>query len=60
MEIMICLIQKNERGRQGIDRALYAKLLKKMDQKKHEKNQKLAQGIEIADEVEREDAVLVF
>ena len=60
MDFILCLIQKNERGRQGIERALLAKFLRKQEIKKHEKNKKLAEGIEIAEETEREDAVSVI
>ena len=37
IEHAICCIQKNERGRQGIERALLAKELRKIDLQKKEK-----------------------
>ncbi|EGR34503.1 hypothetical protein IMG5_009390 [Ichthyophthirius multifiliis] len=56
----ICCIQKNERGRQGIERALIAKTLRKQDLYRKEKQNKLKQGHEIEEETEREQAVLVI
>jgi hypothetical protein len=55
----IWLLQKNERGRQGIDRAIIAKNLRKIEQKKAERQKKIAEGVEVADDTEREDAVIV-
>lgn len=59
IEKAIWLIQKNERGRQGIDRAILAKNLRKTEQKKAERQKKIAEGIEVAEDTEREDAVIV-
>ena len=41
LETAIRIIQKNERGRQGIQRSYLAKHLKKLDFKKHEKQRRL-------------------
>ena len=60
LDTVIRIIQKNERGRQGIERALIAKLLRKNELKRAEKQRKLQEGIEVAEETEREDAVLVL
>ena len=60
LETAIRIIQKNERGRQGIQRSYLAKHLKKLDLKKHEKQRRLQEGTEIAEETEREDAILVI
>ena len=60
IETAIRIIQKNERGRQGIERALMARQLRKMEIKKNEYQRKLAEGIEVAEETVREDAVVVL
>lgn len=60
IDFMICLIQKIERGRQGIERVEYAKYLKKMEIKKIEKNKRFVEGNEITEETEREDARIVI
>ena len=54
------IIQKNERGRQGIERALIAKTLRKIEMKKNERKNRMAEGIEVHEDSEREDAVLVI
>jgi hypothetical protein len=54
------LIQKCERGRQGIERALIIKSGKRAEQKKAEKQKKLADGLEIAEDTEKNDAIEVI
>lgn len=60
VETAIRILQKVERGRQGIERAELAKHLMKQDFKKLEKHRRLQEGTEIAEETEREDAILVI
>lgn len=58
-ETAIRIIQKNERGRQGIERAMIAKTLRKIEFKKVERHNKLfAEGNDVNDDTEREDAIL--
>ncbi|CAK65698.1 unnamed protein product (macronuclear) [Paramecium tetraurelia] len=57
IEQAIWFIQKNERGRQGIERVLLAKQLKKQEIKKQEKQKKLQEGLEVHDSTEREEAI---
>ena len=57
LETAIRIIQKNERGRQGIEYALKLKYKKKEELKK-KKN--LQQGIEISEENTREEAIMVI
>lgn len=59
-EVAIRLIQKNERGRQGIERAQMFKFVAKEEKKKAENLKLMQQGIEVKDESSREDAVLVI
>lgn len=60
IEKAVRYIQRIERGRQGIERAYLAKQLRKMDFKKSEKHRRLQEGIEIAEETERDDAIQVI
>ncbi|KAL4506963.1 hypothetical protein ABPG72_001384 [Tetrahymena utriculariae] len=60
MDTAIRIIQRYERGRQGIERANLAKILKKEEEKKLERQKKLAEGTEIGEETEKDDAALVI
>lgn len=55
-ETAIRIIQKNERGRQGIEAALKSKYRKKEELKKQKM---LQQGNEISEENQREEAIMV-
>lgn len=59
-DFIINLIQKNERGRQGIERSEEIKFKLKQLIKKNEKSKRIAEGMDIAEETEREEAIMVI
>ncbi|CAD8093406.1 unnamed protein product [Paramecium sonneborni] len=59
-ENILEIIQRNERGRQGIQRGLQCKQLRKDKLRKENKTKRLAEGEEITDEQENEKAVLII
>lgn len=60
VDTAIRIIQRFERGRQGIERSNLAKILKKEEEKKLERQKKLAEGTEVGEETEKDDAALVI
>lgn len=60
VEICINLLQKLDRGRQGIERVYSAQMIFRKNLKNQEKLRKKQQGIEILEETERSDAIIVI